>query len=224
MLSPEARRSRIENRLPVAREGLPFILCGIALAVLSGFLGWNIALLIFAFLTIFVVYFFRDPERKPDEAGNAVLSPADGLVIKAGPLTDSDNPFEGPCREVCIFMSLFDVHVNRAMVSGVVTGIDYVEGSFVSADLDKASLQNERNRIRVKTPEDRTLVVVQIAGLIARRIACWVGVGDRITAGQRFGLIRFGSRLDVYLPEDSTITVTPGHRVKAGKSVIGYLN
>ncbi len=224
MVSPEIMKTRIQNRLPVAREGLPFILAGAALTALSACSGWIIALIFFALLTAFVVYFFRDPDRVPDETGSAVLSPADGRVIKAGPLTGTDNPFEGPCVEVCIFMSLFDVHVNRAVVSGVITDVEYTEGRFISANLDKASEQNERNRITIKTPDGRTVVVVQVAGLVARRIVCWVGVDDRIAAGRRFGLIRFGSRLDVYLPEDSRITVSPGRRVRAGKSVIGYLS
>ncbi len=224
MVSPEIIKTRIQNRLPVAREGLPFILAGAVLAALSAFLGWTVSLIFFALLTAFVIYFFRDPDRVPDETGNVVLSPADGRVIKAGPLTGTDNPFGGPCIEVCIFMSLFDVHVNRAVVSGTITDVKYTSGSFISANLDKASEQNERNRITIRTPDGLILVVVQVAGLVARRIACWVGVNDRIAAGQRFGLIRFGSRLDVYLPEGSRITVSPGRRVKAGKSVIGYLS
>ncbi len=224
MVSPEIVKTRIENRLPVAREGLPFILAGAVLTALSACFGWTVALIFFALLTAFVVYFFRDPDRVPDETGNAVLSPADGRVIKAGALTGTDNPYEGPCIEVSIFMSLFNVHVNRAVVSGVITDVKYTPGAFISANLDKASEQNERNRITIKTPDGRTLVVVQVAGLIARRIACWVGIDDLLAAGQRFGLIRFGSRLDVYLPEGSRITVGPSRRVKAGKSVIGYLS
>lgn len=224
MVSPKIRKTRIENRLPVAREGIPFILAGAVLTALSACLGWTVALVLFAILTAFVVYFFRDPERVPDETGNAVLSPADGRVLKAGPLNGSDNPFEGPCIQVSIFMSIFNVHVNRAVVSGVIKDVKYSAGRFFSANLDKASEQNERNRITIKTTDDRILVIVQVAGLVARRIACWVGIDDRIAAGQRFGLIRFGSRLDVYLPKDSRLNVSPGRRVKAGKSVIGYLN
>ncbi len=223
MASPEVKKKRIENRLPVAREGFPFILTGAALTALSIIFAWIPALVFFALLTAFVLYFFRDPDRVPDETGNAVLSPADGRVLKAGPIMGSDNPYGKPCIEVSIFMSIFDVHVNRVPVSGIVKDLKYIAGSFVSANLDKASKQNERNLITITTPNGTTLAVVQVAGLVARRIACWVDVGDRVEAGRRFGLIRFGSRLDVYFPDDSRLVVSPGRRVKAGKSVIAYL-
>jgi len=223
MVAPEIQRTRIENRLPVAREGIPFILLGTALTILSIWLGFLSLFVILSLVTAFVTYFFRDPERVPEETGHAVLSPADGRVLKTVSLTDTDNPFGSPCQEVSIFMSLFNVHVNRAVASGVVTDVVYHEGRFFSANLDKASDLNERNGITIETPEGRTLVVVQVAGLVARRIACWVGPGDRLVAGQRFGLIRFGSRLDVYVPEDVRITARAGQRVKAGQSVIGYL-
>lgn len=223
MVSPEVKNKRIENRLPVAREGFPFILTGAALTALSIIFAWIPALVFFALLTAFVLYFFRDPDRVPDETDNAVLSPADGRVLKAGPIMGSDNPYGKPCIEVSIFMSIFDVHVNRVPVSGIVKDLKYIAGSFVSANLDKASKQNERNRITITTPNGTTLAVVQVAGLVARRIACWVDVGDRVEAGRRFGLIRFGSRLDVYFPDDSRLVVSPGRRVKAGKSVVAYL-
>ncbi len=224
MVTPRIQKTRIENRLPVAREGIPFILMGMAFTGLFAWFHIPLLVLFFALITAFVIYFFRDPDRTPDEAGDAVLSPADGRVLKAALRTDSDNPFGGPCREVCIFMSLFNVHVNRAVSSGVVSKVQYHAGRFFSANLDKASEQNERNGLTIDAPGGHTLVVVQVAGLIARRIACWVAPGDRLAAGQRFGLIRFGSRLDVYLPEDSRIIVREGQRVKAGQSVIGYLS
>jgi phosphatidylserine decarboxylase len=223
MVPDKIRKTRIENRLPVAREGLPFILAGTVLTVLSALSGRPAVFIFFLVLTSFVIYFFRDPERVPDEQGDAVLSPADGRVIKAGPLEGSDNPYGGPCIEVCIFMSIFNVHVNRAVASGVIEDVKYTPGRFVAANLDKASEQNERNRITITTADGRTIVVVQVAGLIARRIACWVRPGDTVEAGRRFGLIRFGSRLDVYLPEGSRLKVGTGMRVSAGKSVIGRL-
>jgi phosphatidylserine decarboxylase len=121
-------------------------------------------------------------------------------------------------------MSLFNVHVNRMITNGVVSSIRYHAGRFFSANLDKASEQNERNRVTLETEDGKRLAVVQVAGLVARRIACWVEPGDRVRAGQRFGLIRFGSRLDVYLPEHTQVAVQPGQGVKAGQSVIAYLH
>ena len=223
MTSPKNQRTRVENKLPLAREGLPFVGIGATLTLLAAVLGGGIAAALLAALTLFTACFFRDPERTPEGPQNAVFSPADGKVIKTVTLDDADNPLGSPCVVVCIFMSLFNVHVNRMITHGVVSSIRYHAGRFFAANLDKASEQNERNQVTLETAEGKRLVVVQVAGLVARRIACWVEPGDRVRAGQRFGLIRFGSRLDVYLPENTRVAVQPGQAVKAGQSVIAYL-
>ena len=224
MVSPRIQKTRIENRWPVAREGLPFIAAGIVLTGIPALLGWTVPALVAGFLTCFVVTFFRDPERTPEASEGAVISPADGKVLTAVVREDDRNPLGRPCAQVSIFMSLFNVHVNRMVASGTVKEIRYHPGRFFSADLDKASEENERSGLILETADGRTLAVVQVAGLVARRIACWVKPGDRVVRGERYGLIRFGSRLDVFMPEDTDIVVKPGDKVRAGKSVLAHLN
>ena len=224
MVTPRNRKTRIENRWPVAREGLPFIAAGAVLTGIPALLGWAVPALVLGFLTCFVVTFFRDPERTPDAFEGAVISPADGKVLTAVVREDDRNPLGRPCAQVSIFMSLFNVHVNRMVASGTVKEIRYHPGRFFSADLDKASEENERSGLILETADGRTLAVVQVAGLVARRIACWVKPGDRPIRGQRYGLIRFGSRLDVFMPEDTDIVVKPGDKVRAGESVLAHLN
>jgi len=170
------------------------------------------------------MYFFRDPTRDNDIPEKTVLTPADGKVLDVRYLKDDNNPLGEPAVKVSIFMSLFNVHVNRVPISGKILEIIYHPGKFFSAPLDKASEQNENNLIALQTADGRKIVFVQIAGLIARRIVCWIKEGDHVRAGQRFGLIRFGSRLDVYLPNDTRITVQPRHKVKAGKTILGCLS
>jgi len=219
----EKERKRIYNTLPVAREGLPFIASGIALSCI--FFGLHLPFpgAVFCFLTLFTVFFFRDPSRSPQIDGKAVFAPADGKVLQVTPA----NPVKGAKEtnlKVSIFMSLFDVHVNRVPATGKVTTVTYRPGRFLAANLDKASEHNERNAISLEIGDGREIVFVQVAGFIARRIACWVKQGDEVRAGQRFGLIRFGSRLDLYLPGDSRVAIAPGQKVKAGETVIGYLS
>jgi phosphatidylserine decarboxylase len=177
--------------------------------------------LFFLAATLFVVWFFRDPERAiPDEDG-AVISPADGKVVGIS-LVSHEFGLESTLK-VSVFMSVFDVHVNRIPVDGTVADIAYRPGKFFSANMDKASQDNERNAVFLDIGGGRKLVVVQIAGLIARRIVCNIHKGDRLTAGQRFGIICFGSRVDCYLPSDFTPAVSVGDRVLAGNSTLGYL-
>lgn len=224
MTSPRNQRTRVENTLPLAREGLPFVGIGLALSLVALLFGSMLPAIVLFVLTLFTAWFFRDPERTPQGPPNAVYSPADGKVIKTATLVEADNnPLGSPCVLVCIFMSLFNVHVNRMITDGVVSSIRYHAGRFLAANLDKASEQNERNLVTLETEDGKRLVVVQVAGLVARRIACWVEPGDRVQAGQRFGLIRFGSRLDVYLPEGTQMAVQTGDTVKAGQSVIALL-
>ncbi|MFZ0450531.1 MAG: phosphatidylserine decarboxylase family protein [Desulfatiglandaceae bacterium] len=215
--------SRVNNKWPVAREGLPFILTGILLTVLFSVFGWHIPTFFLGFMTIFVIYFFRDPGRTCSCPEDEVVAPADGRIVKIQEIEDETNPLGEPAILVSIFMNLFNVHVNRVPVSGTIEKVDYHPGKFFSANLDKASLLNERNCLILETRTSRRIAVTQIAGLVARRIVCWAGKGDRFETGQRFGLIRFGSRLDVHLPKNSEVTVRMGQKVKAGQTVIGRL-
>lgn len=174
-------------------------------------------------LTLFIMYFFRDPDRKSQVPQEAILSPADGKIIDVRAVRSDENPLQVPAIKISIFMSVFDVHVNRIPVDGTVTRISYHPGRFFAANLDKASSDNESNRILLETRDGRKILVIQIAGLIARRIACWVEETDAVRAGQRFGLIRFGSRVEVFAPEPTRTAVKTGQRVRAGQTILGYL-
>lgn len=224
MLSQAAINKRIHNTLPLAREGLPFILSGIVLSGLFYSLSFALLSALFGVFALFAVYFFRDPGRNPQGDEKSVLTPADGRIIQAIPAEYPSDPTSEKAFKVSIFMSVFDVHVNRIPVAGKIGEITYRPGRFLVASLDKASDHNERNAVMLETLGGRRIVIVQVAGLIARRIACWIKQGDEVQAGQRFGLIRFGSRLDVYLPADSRIVAVPGQRVRAGETIIGYLS
>ena len=174
-------------------------------------------------LTLFIMYFFRDPDRKSQVPQGAILSPADGKIIDVRAVQSDENPLQVPAIKISIFMSVFDVHVNRIPVDGTVTRISYHPGRFFAANLDKASSDNESNRILLEARDGRKILVIQIAGLIARRIACWVEETDAVQAGQRFGLIRFGSRVEVFAPEPTRTAVKIGQRVRAGQTILGYL-
>jgi phosphatidylserine decarboxylase len=225
MLKPVAAYRRIHNAWPVAREGLPFIFSGSAFTVLFFSLHLPVPGALFACLTLFTVYFFRDPSRSAEAGEKSVLTPADGRVLEVKPSAPRDptNPAGEETLKVSVFMSIFDVHVNRIPVAGKISKVAYRPGKFLAANLDKASEQNERNTVILETHDGHRIAFAQIAGLIARRIACWIKEGDEVEAGQRFGLIRFGSRLDIYLPGESRITVEPGQKVRAGETIIGYL-
>lgn len=224
MVQSKVQKNRIENRLPVAREGLPFIFIGLIITVFLFFLGVLSLGVLFGLITLFTIWFFRDPERGSNAGEHAVLSPADGTVIDIAHLEGGNNHgIDGPALKISIFMSVFNVHVNRIPVRGRISGVRYNPGRFFSANLDKASEQNENNRVTLDTWNGHRIIFVQIAGLIARRIACWVKENDPVNAGQRFGLIRFGSRVDIYLPAGSRINTRLKERVKAGQTVIGYL-
>ncbi|MBU8541131.1 phosphatidylserine decarboxylase [Falsiroseomonas tokyonensis] len=205
--------------------GRPFIYGGLAVAVVGGLLlgGW-----LFwpgAIFTLFCLYFFRDPERVPPSRGQVVLAPADGRVVLAGMAVPPEELGLGPAARyrICIFLSVLDVHVNRLPVDGVVTRIAYRAGAFLNASLDKASVDNERNALAIRMPDGRDVAVVQIAGLIARRILCHVREGDQVQAGDRFGIIRFGSRTDVYLPEGSRPLAQIGQLMIGGETVVAEL-
>jgi phosphatidylserine decarboxylase len=216
--------TRIKNKWPIAREGLPFIVGAAILLAFFLVLDVRIVSILAGLLLAFIIFFFRDPERSPIENGEvAILAPADGRVIKIDHIKD-DNLLEEPTIKISIFMSVFNVHVNRIPIKGKILNIKYNKGKFFSANLDKASEQNENTKITLETYNGKKIIFVQIAGLIARRIACWIEPGDNVEAGQRFGLIRFGSRVDIYLPEDSRIIAKLKDRVKAGQTTIGYIS
>ena len=200
------------------------MLLGCALVFIFSYLELLILSGLAVILTIFTIFFFRDPDRNNNIPDKAVLTPADGKVIQIQHIENNNNPLGEPAVKISIFMSVFNVHVNRIPMDGTIKDITYYPGKFFSANLDKASEQNERNRITLQTRDSRNIVFIQIAGLIARRIVCWVKKGDNMQAGQRFGLIRFGSRLEVFLPGDSQIPIQMHQKVKAGETIIGYLS
>ncbi len=201
----------------IAREGWPYIV-GVALVSLitTHYFGWVVALPLYLIL-LFVVQFFRDPARElPSEPG--IISPADGRIVAVMPCRD---PYlQCDAIKVSVFMNVFNVHSNRSPVSGVVEEIRYFPGAFVNADLDKASEANERNALVIRAENGKRLSCVQVAGLIARRILCYVNVGQSLLPGQRYGFIRFGSRVDLYLPTNSVIKVAIGDRVWAGSTIL----
>jgi phosphatidylserine decarboxylase len=207
----------------VVREGYPFIIPAAVLAFLTALLGiYLIAFLLFM-LAVFFTFFFRNPERETPDDEKMVVSPADGKVIKIEEIIEN-NVLEGQYKKISIFMNVFNVHVNRIPYAGKIEKIVYKPGKFFSANMDKASLLNERNLILIKTIEGKNILTIQIAGLIARRISCWLKQGMHVRKGQRFGLIKFGSRLEVFLPLESVIVIRTGDKVKAGETPIGYLS
>ena len=211
-----------EPQIPVAREGYPFIIFAGFAAFVLALLGYQFLAIIALILTGFVLYFFRDPDRIIPDAEDAVVSPADGKVILVEKMFD-DRFVNEHAYKISIFMSVFDVHVNRLPFTGKVEKIQYKAGSFYAANTDHGGLSNEHCAVLVSTSKNFQYAVVQIAGLVARRIVCWVEKGDTVERGKRFGLIRFGSRVDIYLPQNMQVEVRSGQRVRAGETVIGYI-
>ena len=206
----------------IAREGWPFLAASVAAALAVGWLagwGWSVPLWIW---TAFVLQFFRDPARPIPGTAKDVLSPADGRIVAIQ--TTRDPYIDREALKISVFMNVFNVHSNRSPVDGEVKGRWYHAGSFLNAALDKASLENERNAIWLRTPEGQDVTSVQVAGLIARRILCYVEEGDRLSRGQRYGFIRFGSRVDVYLPPESRPKVSLGDTVSASATILAELS
>lgn len=210
-----------QNQLIVS-EGYPFIALFAFVTLIFALLGWAFLTFIFLCLTLFATYFFRNPERVIPSAEDAVLAPADGKIVFVGEV-DEDRFFHGRTLKVSIFMSVFNVHVNRVPCSGKVVDMFYNKGKFINAALDKASLENEQGGVFLETTQGKNVLFVQVAGLIARRIVCYPKIGDALVRGQRYGLIRFGSRVDVYLPTDAKIDVTIGDHTVGGETILGYL-
>jgi phosphatidylserine decarboxylase len=207
--------------IPVAAEGWPFIVpLALATALLFA-LGWKNTGIAALVLTLFVLFFFRDPERTLPEGTGAVVSPADGKVIVVKDVFEPTY-LKQEVKQVSIFLSVFNVHVNRSPIAGTVEVVKYNPGRFHVASVDKASLDNEQTAMVIANGKDRILVK-QIAGLIARRIVCYAKPGDRISIGERYGLIRFGSRVDLFLPKTAELKVRVGDRVTGARDVIGVL-
>jgi phosphatidylserine decarboxylase len=207
-------------RIPIAKDGYMFIL---PLAVLTGIfwaLSWLWVTGLFAGLFLFVTWFFRDPERSIPEDPNAIVSAGDGRVVEI--VQEKDPLLDGVYTRVSVFLNVFNVHVNRVPIAGKIQATRYNPGKFLNAASHKASLDNEQSAILLNNGHV-TILVKQIAGLIARRIVCWAEEGDEYQRGQRFGLIRFGSRVDIFLPEGTDIKVEIGDIVSGGSSIIGHL-
>ena len=197
---------------------------GFGLATIIFFLlGWGWLWKLTLVLAIFCGSFFRDPERFPPLKEGSVVSPADGRVLSVMEVKGPELAGMAESTKVSIFMSIFNVHVNRSPAAGRVLDIHYTPGKFFSANLDKAAEENERNLVVIEDEHKRRIAFIQIAGLIARRIVCFVGPDDTLGKGERFGLIRFGSRVDLYLPTNTEIDISVGQHVKGGETIIGYL-
>lgn len=210
---------RLRDHIPFIPEGLPYVLTGIFVTFTFALLGWTVATLLLAAVTVLMVHFFRDPVRWCHAGPGDVVSPADGRIIVVEKTTEPR--FTGqPCWKISIFMNVFDVHVNRVPVSGRIVDIYYQKGRFLAADKPKASMENEQNWIRIETASGSSVVVTQVAGLIARRIVCWPQVEDTVHRGERFGMIRFGSRLDLYIPSTGEVLVRKGQKVFAGETIL----
>ena len=202
----------------VSREGVPLILFAAFATLVLALLDWDLPAGVLLIGTFFTLHFFRDPERVVPEGPGLAVAPADGKIIKIDRCPD---PLTGePRNRVCIFMNIFNVHVNRSPVRGHIESISYHPGKFFNASLDKSSEQNERNTISLRDEQGREVTMVQISGLVARRIVCWAEPDDRLEAGQRLGLIKFGSRVDLYLPNAYTLQLKEGTPVFAGQTVL----
>ncbi len=206
----------------IAKEGWPFLALSVAASLAVGYFfgwGWSVPLWVIA---LFILQFFRDPAREVPTDPLAVVSPADGRVVVVGKERD---PYRNcDAIKISVFMNVFNVHSNRSPVDGIVSEVVYHHGAFFNAALDKASIENERNALLITTSSGREITCVQVAGLIARRILCYVGAGASLVRGQRYGFIRFGSRVDVYLPLDAEPRAAIGDKVFASETVLAKLS
>jgi phosphatidylserine decarboxylase len=207
---------------PIAVEGLPFIIAAGFVAMIFALLSWKVSAIFSAILTLFIIYFFRNPHRTVPTDANAVVAPADGVIIYLGP--SNEEHLRQEMTKISIFMSVFNVHVNRAPLTGRVLDQFYEKGKFLDVRDERATFENERSGLVLEDAKGKRVVVVQVAGLIARRIVCYLKKGDSTVRGSRYGLIRFGSRLDVYLPPEADVRVKTGEKTVAGETILGYLN
>lgn len=205
----------------IAREGWPFLAGSILISLAIHYYAGPWAALPMWIISVFVLQFFRDPAREIPEQANAILSPADGRIVV---VEQTEDPYlKRPALKISVFMNVFNVHSNRSPVDGTITHIEYNAGSFVNAALSKASVENERNAVVTRLADGTEVTFVQIAGLVARRILCYAKVGDTLARGQRYGFIRFGSRVDVYLPLSAKPRVTVGDKVSATETILAEL-
>nr|WP_320055830.1 phosphatidylserine decarboxylase family protein [Desulfuromonas thiophila] len=219
----QTRDTMRNQNQPVAIEGYPFIGIFAFLTLVFALLDWSFLAVLLLLLTLFTVYFFRNPDRTIPVDENLVVAPADGKVVFVGTVQEERFLHQPMCK-VSIFMSVFNVHVNRVPVSGAVKDQFYNKGKFLNAALDKASLENEQAGMVLETASGQRFLVVQIAGLIARRIVTYPVVGDLLQRGQRYGLIRFGSRVDLYMPADVRLQVSLGDRCLGGETIVGQMS
>lgn len=208
--------------VPIVKEGFPFVGIAAGVTLLAGWLGWLVVAVVAGGLTVFTAWFFRNPARVIPQGPRLVVAPGDGTVIA---IEEEFEPRFIKDRSVrlSIFLNVFDVHVNRIPCEGVVEHIQYQPGAFLVASKPEATLKNEQNALFLRTAEGAKVLCVQVAGLIARRIVCWLSPGDRVARGERFGLIRFGSRMDTFVPLGTDMKVAVGDRVKGGETIIGVL-
>jgi len=208
--------------VPIVKEGIPFVGIGAGVTLLAGLLGWTVVALAAGGVTVFTAWFFRNPTRVIPQGPGLVVAPGDGTVIA---IEEEFEPRFIKDRSVrlSIFLNVLDVHVNRIPCEGVVEDIQYQPGAFLVASKPEATLKNEQNALFLRTAQGARVLCVQVAGLIARRIVCWLSPGDRVARGERFGLIRFGSRMDTFLPLGTVLKVAVGDRVKGGETIVGVL-
>jgi len=208
--------------VPIVKEGFPFLGIGAGVTLLLGLVGWTVVAVAAAGLTLFAAWFFRNPARVIPQGPGLVVAPGDGTVIAIEEEFESRFLKDRSVR-LTIFLNVFDVHVNRIPCEGVVEDIQYQRGAFLLASNPEATLKNEQNALFLRTAQGAKVLCVQVAGLIARRIVCWLSPGERVMRGERFGLIRFGSRMDTYLPLGTELKVAVGQRVKGGETIVGVL-
>ncbi len=208
--------------IPFAKEGFPFIGVTAGVTLIAGWLGWTALAVGAALLTLFVAWFFRNPARVVPQGANLVVAPGDGKVIA---IEEEFEPrfLKDRSIRLTIFLNVFDVHINRVPCEGVVQDVQYQPGLFLVASRPDATIKNEQNALMLMTPKGVKVLCVQVAGLIARRIVCWLSPGDRVQRGERFGLIRFGSRMDTFVPVGTVLMVKVGDRVKGGETILGEL-
>jgi phosphatidylserine decarboxylase len=212
----------ISPKIPIAKEGYPFLGPAVLITLIFAIYENHLFTVISLFVSFFILYFFRDPERFTPQESNALISPADGKIILVEKIFD-DRFFQEYVHKISIFMNVFNVHVNRIPQSGTVEKIIYTPGLFYSADSDQGGLRNENCATIIAGEAGRKIAVVQVAGLIARRIVCWLEPEDKVKQGHRFGLIRFGSRVDLYIQGSVQISVEKGQIVRAGETILGKL-
>lgn len=209
--------------IPIVREGLPFVGALGGSALLTGLIGWTIPAAVLVGATAFTAWFFRNPFRVAPDVEQAIVAPGDGRVVS---IVEEYEPryLKQNAIRISIFLNIFDVHVNRIPCSGVIEDIVYQPGRFVAANRPEATLHNEQNALMIRSLAGAKVLCVQVAGLLARRIVSWVSPGDSVTCGERYGLIRFGSRMDLYVPVGTILNVAEGNRVKGGKTVLGVIS